>query len=292
MCCAPIILAGRGMHFVVSGIRIVLEYRIAIQGVVSMGKVIKKWGVLILVAASLIMTIVNIYNSIVHKVAVNWVSLTSLAPVFVALYNESDWIYVKWNKLCSWLKKNTVSFSSSFFVYTDEEINFNKLQSRISEAMNACELKFQKGSKRELDSDYFKTTLKTKNGLRFDLSMSIEPDDMGKVIAVTLEYQISSRNIKSSWLEFKHFRNEFVNGLRTNKQRYNLTIDMTETGLNPFYRLTLKSVDAKNLKDVQLKFKEKGLSVETTQNRIAASSDNPDSMDKIVEQYIPLTSVY
>lgn len=252
----------------------------------------KKIFVSTLIVLTLVMTTINIYNAVTNKIAVNWMSLTALAPVTIAMYSEFDWLYVNWNKLRSWLKNNTVAFSSSFFVYTDEQISYEELQQRVSDAMKMCNLSFQKGEPREITSDHYKTGLKTSNGLNFSLSISIDPNEEINIIDVQLDYQISSRTVKNSWSDFKKFRDGFTNGLATQKRQYNVVIDMKETGLNPFYRLTLKPVNAKNLDNVSLKFKEDDLKVEITKNGIAASSPDPSLIDKIIKQYIPLTSVY
>ncbi|MCG0611505.1 hypothetical protein [Lactiplantibacillus plantarum] len=252
----------------------------------------KKIFIFVLISLTSIMTVINIYNAVANNIVINWMSLTSLAPVIIAMYSEFDWIYVTWNKLRSWAKNNTVAFSSSFFVYTDEQKSYAELQQRVSNAMKTCKFTFQQGVSREITSNYYRTGLKTCNGLNFDLSISIDPCEELNVINVKLDYQISSRTVKNSWSDFKKFRDEFINGLATQKKRYDIVIDMKETGLNPFYRLTLKPIKAKHLDDVCLKFNENGLNVEITKNRIAASAQDPDLIDKIIKQYIPLTSVY
>lgn len=56
---------------------------------------------IILITASLIMTIVNVWKAITAKLVVNWLNLTSLAPILIALYYEWDWLFIKWNQLRS-----------------------------------------------------------------------------------------------------------------------------------------------------------------------------------------------
>lgn len=67
---------------------------------------------------------------------------------------------------------------------------------------------------------------------------------------------------------------------------------MGTSKLNPFYRITFKSVKAQNLKDVLLKFKEGDLNIEIYPNHIYASSNNQDKISEIVKEIIPLTKVY
>jgi len=238
------------------------------------------------------MTIINIYSAVTAKMAINWLSLTALGPVFFAIYSESDWIYVNANRIHSWWKNNTVSFSSSFSIYTDKDIDYSVINERIESAMKACDLKFKNGSSRQMTSEFYRGYLKTENNLQLSLTISNDPDEDMNIVRVALDYQISSRMIKESWYDFKSFREFFVNGLATKKYRYDLTIDMTNTGLNPFYRLTLKSVNAKNLENVYLKFKEKNMEITITENKIHATSSEASRMDEIVNQYIPLTKVY
>lgn len=56
---------------------------------------------IILITASLIITIVNVWKAITAKLVVNWLNLTSLAPILIALYYEWDWLFIKWNQLRS-----------------------------------------------------------------------------------------------------------------------------------------------------------------------------------------------
>lgn len=248
-----------------------------------------KW---VLIVFSLVMTVINIWSAITAKIAINWLSITALGPIFFAIYSESDWVYVNFNRIHSWVINNTVSFNSSFSIYTDKDINYSVINKRIESAMKACDLKFQSGSSRQMTSEFYRGYLKTKNNLKLSLIISNDPDEDNNILRVALDYQISSRIIKESWNDFKSFREFFVNGLATKKYRYDLTIDMTNTGLNPFYRLTLKSVNANNLENVYLKFKEENTEIEITKNKIHASSSEISRMDEIVEQYIPLTKVY
>lgn len=56
-------------------------------------KKVKHYFVLGLILITLFATIWNIFNSIFKKEFPNFLSVTSLAPVLVALYNQNNFIY-------------------------------------------------------------------------------------------------------------------------------------------------------------------------------------------------------
>lgn len=246
----------------------------------------------ILIACSLVMTIINIYNAVVNSLSVNWLSLTSLAPIFIALYELSDFLYVSVNKFKAWLINKTVNFKVSFAIYTDES-DYKAINNNFYSAMKESQLGFDNGSNRNIEPDYTEMKLKTKNGLNIKTTVSIGNDDTYEsVITITFDFQISNRSLEENWKLFKEFKDSFMGKTNTLRQRYDLCINMEESGFNPFYRLTLKSVDAKDIENVNLSFKEKNTNVKIYKNKIFASSKKCSDLDNILKKYIPLTRVY
>ena len=58
---------------------------------------------IILIIVSLVMTIVNVWKAVTANLVVNWLNLTSLVPILIALYYEWDWLFIKLNQVKSWL---------------------------------------------------------------------------------------------------------------------------------------------------------------------------------------------
>lgn len=261
-------------------------------GGLKMKKVIKVIKI-ILIIISLVMSVCNIYKAFCEGLTINLLQLSNLMPLFIALYETSDYIYIYCNRFWAWFRCKTVSFESGFTIFNDEDRDYKKINECISKGMESSKLKFDNGSIREVTSDSTKIILKTNDNLKIALKINIlESDQYKNTITISLKFQVSSRTLNNSWEIFKSFKDGLMTKTYTDKQRYDLDIDMKESGFNPFYRLTLKSVDSNDIEKVNLKFKEKDTQINIYKNRIAASSPNCGDLDKIMKKYIPLTNVY
>lgn len=253
----------------------------------------EKYVKLFLTIISLVITAINIIIGFYKGQVLNLLELTNLVPFFIALYETSDLIYTWCNRFWAWCKCKTVSFQSCFTIFNDEDRDYRKINECISNGIIAAKLKYDNGSIREVTGDSTQITLKTKNNLKIALKINmVEDEQYQNTITISLKFQVSSRTLKDSWEIFKSFKDGFMTKTYTDKQRYDLDIDMKESGFNPFYRLTLKSVDSSDIEKVNLKFREKDTLINIYKNRIAASSPNCGDLDKILKKYIPLTSVY
>lgn len=255
----------------------------------NIGKGVK----LFLTFVSLVITAFNIGIGFYKGPVLNLLELSNFVPFFIAFYETSEFIYTWCNRIWAWFKCKTVSFQSSFTIFNDEDRDYRKINECISNGIIAAKLKYDNGSIREVTSDSTQIILKTNDNLKIALKINISGSEKYQnIITISLNFQVSSRTLNDSWEIFKSFKDELMTKTYTDKQRYDLDTDMKESGFNPFYRLTLKSVDSNDIEKVNLKFREKDTQINIYKNRIVASSPNCADLDKILKKYIPLTNVY
>lgn len=245
-----------------------------------------------LIAVSLLMTIINIWNAITNKLVVNWLNLTSLAPIIIALYYEWDWLFIQANKFKSWFSNKTVSFKATIHLYFEDE---DYKQEHITEKLQTAVFNFIKSKecttngKAEVVLPYSKLNLETKNKLKFILE--ITGGDHGDSIAISMNYQISARNINNCWLMFKELCETVSDRFELSRRRYDALLDYSASKQNPFYRLTIKPIDADHVNNFKLDFSENSMKIIIDNNRLYASSENVDNIHEVLSNYIPLTHV-
>lgn len=224
--------------------------------------------------------------------------LSDLVPIAIAAYERSSRLYRNYNQVVAWFKNNTISLSTTFHIYCTDDFKTTDLSDSITNAINACHVTFDKGSIQKIDveefmqTEYYKFNLKNEQQLKFSLDIAQLNGNDAPELSVTLDYQLSYRQLRSTWTQFKKFKDVFMHNWKTSKDRNDLTINMANSNLNPFYRLTLKSIDAKDLSNVTLAFKEKGADIKITEHQIYISSSNSQTIDNVIEQIVPLTHVY
>lgn len=246
------------------------------------------WGFIFLATA------VTIRSAFVGS---NLWTLSDLIPITIAAYEKSALLYRTYNQILAWIKNNTVSLTSSFHIYS-KEFELSTLSNSLDKAISSSHLSFSKGSTQTIDDEEFQQNkhcrlyLQTENQLKFSADISLLQDFDDFEIVVSLDYQLSYRQLKSTWKHFKHFKEVFMRDWKTPNERNDLIINMSSSDLNPFYRLTLKSIDAKNLSNVNLSFREGDSDIKITKNKIYVSSPNSQTIDDVINQIVPMTRVY
>lgn len=247
---------------------------------------------IILIIVSLVMTIVNVWKAVTANLVVNWLNLTSLAPILIALYYEWDWLFIKLNQVKSWLLNKTVRFNVSFHLNLDEDdLRVSDIEQKLSEAleyaMQQNDLQYHK--QKRISLPYTKDILVTKDRLTFPLK--IIGGDNETPIVISMDYQVSSKNINQCWQIFQNFEDKFTSKFVATKQRYDILLDFSASKQNPFYRLTLKALDKKTVNNFKLNFTEGRMRVDISNNQLHASSDKLSDLDEILREYVPLTHV-
>lgn len=243
----------------------------------------------------LIAVVTTIYGAIT---SFNFWALSDLIPIVVAAYERSSWLFRTYNQIVAWFKNNTISLTTTFHIYCTQDFKIADLSDSIQKSLNTCHITFDKGSIQEINAEKFEQTNHCQFNLinEHQLKFGLEITRMNYVdeteLAVTLSYQLSYKQLKSTWLQFKEFKDIFMQNWKTSKNRNDLTINMANSDLSPFYRLTLKSINAKDLSNVNLSFKEKNASIKITEHQIYISSSSSQTIDDVIAQIIPMTHVY
>ncbi|WP_192944283.1 hypothetical protein [Ligilactobacillus agilis] len=255
-----------------------------------------------LIIFSFIATAFNTVTSIVdsiryHNLVINWLSLMSIAPLTFALYQEIDFIYVWCNKIMSFFKNKTVNFKVSFYLQNNSDNFVNVINNNLNKVIKDCHLSFDNGSPQRFSNDmYTKFYFVTNNNLKFSVAISNDNLPSSEIetnnFSIIMDFQISYRDTSDCWELCKKFREKFTSKLVNENERIDLNINLSNSNQNPFYRLTVKYVSANKIDDFRLAFSEKeSLKVTLNKHSIYATSVDIQDLDRVVKEYIPLSSV-
>lgn len=227
------------------------------------------------------------------KTYINLLGVTALGPIIMAIYQESDHVYITWNRIKSFFKNQTTRFKMTFYVRNESEDLLNKINRAIESSMEKMDLSFSRGSKREFDGNYVSMMLLSQNQINFTVEISNDSvtNQLGNV-AVKIKFQISSRDVSSCWNLAKCFKEKFLEQVENTNSRVDLELNMSSSSVNPFYRLTVKNIENKSINNFELEFsEEKSLTVKIRQYSIYATSTEMSDLDRVVAQYVPLTKI-
>lgn len=254
-------------------------------------KRIKRWFIISLIILSWILTFANIVINLKHKIVINLVSVfSSLIPLFVALYNEWDLIYEFINRLKMYFFNKTVKFQTEMKVNLEEECSLDKIDERIKKGISDSHFKIQDGMLKFHEFKMYNLTLENKKehkGLIVNSRIDIQEEKLD----IKFIFQISARNVTDIWDLAKKVNSKISDSFAC-KTIYAITLDYSASKLNPFYRLTLKTIgDKKNYK-FDLEFKESDTQIKIHNNQLYATThENMSELDKVIKEYISLATV-
>ncbi|AOT56597.1 hypothetical protein [Weissella soli] len=250
----------------------------------------KKILIIFLIAITLIVTTYNVIHAIVNQMAPNYLELFSLAPVLIALYNESDFIYRWVNKLKAYIKNSTVVFEPSVRLELADEIQLLDVEEVLISFMDKENLSKKRDIEKRESSLSIKTA--TSNKLRFTINANLVNKPTNQQLVLKFEYQIAARSVKSVWSDFKKYKDFITSKFTFNDCSYTLGIDLNSSNLNPFYKITIKTIQPIKIKSVQIDIKNDEMTLKIQKNKIYATSSDLETLEDIVKNYIPLTNVY
>lgn len=254
-----------------------------------------KKTIIFLALASLIWTFVTLIKDIFDGGGVNFVEFVSVIPAIVVLYSEIDWIYIKWNKLRAYFSANTISFSPKYQFVAESNTTILDVNSYFKEVLSKLNYKsIDKKSRKNTHQDLF-YVVRSENGIEANIEIKISPKDYDKIgIILKFDYQISYRDAKEKWEEFEKIRNMMFakySIAEGEKQRYEVSIQTSKTAFNPFYRLTVRHLGGDKIDKFNLTFRDGDLKITSTLHQIYGVSENPESIKKMINEYIPLSKI-
>lgn len=254
----------------------------------------KVWKVT-LALLSLGWTIYNIICMVKKGEVINLNVLLGIVPVITVLYTEIDFIYIMFNKTRAYFSASTISFSTKFQYITISNDNLQEIEGNFRKVIRELGLTFNesKAPRNTNETLYFR--INSLKGIEFDAIVTRQKiDDEDIRLILKFEYQISYRDVKAKWNEFEKIRNNFFATYamkQGTKQRYDLTIKTSQTKFNPFYRLTVRHLGSTNVENFILKFSDESTQITTSPQKIHATSPNPESMNKVIKEYVPLSKI-
>ena len=252
---------------------------------------LKKIVILLLISATLVATIYNICHAIIKQTVPNYLELCSLAPASIALYNESAYIYYLVNKAKAFIKNSTVAFEPCVRLELSDEIQLLDVEKSLRALMGKENLSLKERDILKKQSSISIKTV-TPNNLQFTVNASLVNKPTNQQLILKFEYQISARTVKSAWSDFKRYKG-FITGKHTfDSCLYTLTIDLNSSNLNPFYKITIKTIQPVKIKKVQIDITNDEMTLSIQKNKIYATSTDLETLEDIVKNYIPLTNVY
>ena len=202
--------------------------------------------------------------------------------------------YIKINKIRAYFEANTVLFSPKFQYDTDMEITLQDLEKNFRNILSRTEhtINESRSIPNTHEDLYFK--VKSYQGRIFDATINLHQNGDLKKIILKFEYQISYRDVQNSWNEFDRIRNDFFANYsmsNSSDQRYEVIIQTDQTKFNPFYRLTVRHIGAKQIEHFSLDFTDGDLRVKSTLHQIYGVSRNSESIKKMINEYVPLSKI-
>lgn len=247
---------------------------------------------IILLGISLVWTIVNFFKAVASPDVVNITNFVGVIPIIAGLYSEIDWIYINCNKLKAYFLLKTVNFTVKSSRYIMEDTQISEVEKIIRKILKASSYKIDEASFSKTHEDlYFYIT--SQNNIHTKLTINLHPESLGSRLTIKMNYQVAYRDVTKQWKKFIELRNGLFSNFSikyNTKERYDITIETdTMRKYNPFYRLTVRHIGEASVKDFKLNFKDEALSVTTYMNKIYATSDKCEDIEKVLNDYVPLS---
>lgn len=248
----------------------------------------------LLIFISVIWTFWSIANAFLNSGVMNLLSLSSLIPVFAALYSEVDWIYIQVNKIRSYFSAKTVSFTPKFQYAVENTVLADHVKNYLDESLKMLRQRINTKRQQKYSEELIQYNVITETGLSYELDLSVQNQEELTVLILKVHYQVSYRDVNKTWKEFCQLQESLFNNFARSsksKPRYDVTIKTNTKNFNPFYRLTVRRLGKAEVQNFTLKFTDGPLTVTTSQHKIYASSGQRQDIDKLIKNYVPLSKI-
>lgn len=251
-----------------------------------MKKVLKTIKILFIIL-SILIPVYNVCKS--DHILKGLINLTDIGPAIYTLYLESDFIYFSVNKIKGYLLNKTNSFEITFYLKKVTDNFVQQIDESLNETLKELKWRPTNGANTKYNGIFLKSNIITNSNI--EATITISDDNMDK-IGVSLKFQVSNRDIPNIWNKAKSFRECFLRSIPSNDGRVDIYIDMSSSKTNPFYRLTLRDIEVKNIDCFHLNFNEsETFRIELTKHGIYATSKEIGDLDRVIKEYIPLVNV-
>lgn len=253
---------------------------------------LRKIAIVILCLLTILINLYNFISSIINRDFINLLYLLSLGPVFLTLYNNCDWLYLKINKLLFYFRNKTISFEPEvkFFV-SEDDCDLSNVEKNVDDYLVANQfIGTQNGIIKTNDS--IDKSILSENQLNSKIKISVGNDGINYFIKVKWNFQISFRDLKNNWKNFKNIREEILKRVNSYAVMNSVLIKTSESNTSLFYKLTIKKFDNLVVKSANLIVENDEIGIKIGKNELYASSEKIDEIEDVVRNFIPLTNVY
>lgn len=253
------------------------------------------WKIVLLIAVFLGAIIIvliswfgdNIKNATFQNIILTFSVFSAYAQF---LYSQSNDVFIFWNKhILSFFRQSTSAWSATHRYYLKEfniDNEFNNLVDSLKSAGWKIVKRYHVGSKIEV--------IASLHGLQRTFKLyETEKNDYVQV-KFSYETSINTRKAIKEWANFKRIIGKFEEGLpllrdisEEDRAIYVISIELDD--YNPFYRLAFRHLDKPKELEFNLSFVENGVNVEIEPHTIKATSDNIESVEKVLTDYIVLS---
>ena len=265
-------------------------------------------GISVFVLPTIIL-FVALYTGIAGSSSVpDWISnlasiLSAITAYFLFLKENSIKVFLYWNKMKGYFKKDTVAWVGTYkFSFYDEEYNFKDdvyfLIERIKITFDEnVSVKFI-----DNDNENYATFTLMLNGYNRIIRVYYNQSLDENVHKMTISYEVSisysdSRteiNRYNTFLDLLN-KNHKVIGIEAvteNSEKEIYAVKLSFYKYNPFYGLTIKHIDerAKSVK-FNLKFEMENMNITTTKNTLKAVSTNKEQLINVLRDYVAISTI-
>lgn len=229
----------------------------------------------------------NITNATYQNVIL---TLSVIVSYVQFLYNQSNDVFIIWNKyVLSFFRHSTSAWSATHRYYL-KEFNIDTEFDNLLDSLKSAGWRIEK---RSCNNGKIEVTASL-NGLK--RTFEIYETEKSDCIQVKFSYEtsINTRQANAEWKNFKRVISEFEEGLPLlreipQEERAIYVISIKLNKYNPFYRLAIRHLDKPKKVNFKLSFVENGVNVEIEPHTIKAISNSIESIEKVLNDYIVMS---
>lgn len=205
----------------------------------------------------------------------------------MAAYSEWDIVYKTVNKIKMYFSNKTVKFKTGLRLNFCNDYSLKDIEKLLFESFESSRFEIERGI---FNMEQYKMYSFDLEQVPQGLVVKCRLDVQKEYLNIQFIFQISARDVKKAWHIAKELNNEISNKFAF-QPTYSIVLDYSSSNLNPFYRLTIKSIDKTSSYNFDLKFSEDNVSIKIHNNELyAATNSDMNKLDKIIDEYISLSN--
>lgn len=253
------------------------------------------WKIILLIAtliAAIVIVLISWFgDNIKNSTFQNLILTFSVSSAYIQfLYSQSNNVFIIWNKYVLSFFRNSTSAWSATHRYYLKDFNIDK---EFDNLVNSLKRSGWRIEKKSCNNRKIEVTASL-DGLK--RTFKIYETEKSECIQVKFSYEtsINTRQANTEWKNFKRVISKFEEALPLlrgipQEERAIYVISIKLNKYNPFYRLAIRHLDKPQKVKFKLSFTEDDVYVEIEPHTIKATSDNIESIEKVLSDYIVMS---